>query len=168
MEGKSYWVHYFQKIDLGIQLTSSEPNEIEKKFQFPSTFEQWCKGNVNNGKILFISILRELFFKQELNFALSLNHSHQIFPIGCQGVGDFRNGAKSLLQDARLHVDHFDQLPTIEFSGILVSDLNPDQKTKHPIRFYLSSDLASVTLKCKNYLESFSLALMENIFNTID
>ena len=168
MEGKSYWVHYFQKIDLGIQLTSSEPNEIEKKFQFPSTFDQWCKGNVNNGKILFISILRELFFKQELNFALSLNHSHQIFPIGCQGVGDFRNGAKSLLQDARLHVDHFDQLPTIEFSGILVSDLNPDQKTKHPIRFYLSSDLASVTLKCKNYLESFSLALMENIFNTID
>lgn len=168
MDGKSYWIDYFQKIDLGIQLTSIDSTETEKIYQFPSVFEQWCKGNVNNGKILFISIIRELLFKQELNFALSLNHSHQIFQIGSQGVGDFRSGAKSLLQDARLHLDHLDQLPSFDFSGILVSDLNPDQKTKHPIRFYLSSDLAFVTLKCNSCLESFSLALIDNIINTID
>lgn len=168
MDGKSYWLDYFQKIDLGIQLTSSDPTEIVKKVQFPAVFHQWCKGNINNGKILFISIIRELLFEQELNFPLSLNHNHQVFPIGSKGVCDFRNGAKSLLQDARLHVNHIDQLPAIEFSGIFVSDLNPDQKTNHPIRFYLSSDLASVTLTCNTYFESFSLVLMETLINTID
>lgn len=168
MDNKTYWLDYYQKIDLGLQLTSSEAREIELEFQLHNVFIQWCKGNVNNGKILFVSIIRELLFKQELNFALSLNHSHQIFQIGSQGVGDFRSGAKSLLQDARLHLDQLDHLPTFEFSGILVSDLNPDQKTKHPIRFYLSSDLAYVTLKCNSCLESFSLALIDNINNTID
>jgi amino acid adenylation domain-containing protein len=168
MDGKSYWNNYLQNIDLGIQLNSNDLDETEKEIQIPSVFNQWCKGNVNNGKILFISIIRELLFKQELNFALSLNHSHQIFPIESRGVGDFRNGAKSLLKDARLHLDYIEHLPTIEFFGILVSDLNPDQKTKHPIRFYLSSGLASVTLKCKSYLESFCLALIENLFKTID
>ena len=168
MDNKTYWLDYYQKIDLGLQLTSSEAREIELEFQLHNVFIQWCKGNVNNGKILFVSIIRELLFKQGLNFALSLNHSHQIFQIGSQGVGDFRSGAKSLLQDARLHLDQLDHLPTFEFSGILVSDLNPDQKTKHPIRFYLSSDLAYVTLKCNSCLESFSLALIDNINNTID
>ena len=168
MDGKSYWLDYFQKIDLGIQLTSSDPTEIVKKVQFPAVFDQWCKGNINNGKILFISIIRELLFEQELNFALSLNHDQQVFPIGSKGVCDFRNGAKSLLQDARLHVNHIDQMPAIEFSGIIVSDLNPDQKTNHPIRFYLSSDLATVTLTCNTYFESFSLVLIETLINIID
>ena len=94
MDGKSYWLDYFKKIDLGIQLTSSDPTEIVKKVQFPAVFDQWCKGNINNGKILFISIIRELLFEQELNFALSLNHDQQVFPIGSKGVCDFRNGAK--------------------------------------------------------------------------
>jgi amino acid adenylation domain-containing protein len=168
MDGKSYWIDYFQRIDLGIQLTLIDSTETETIYQLPSVFEQWCKGNVNNGKILFISITRELLCNHELNFTLSLNHFHQIFPIGSQGVGDFRKGAKLLLQDARLQLDHLDQLPSFDFSGILVSDLNPDQKAKNPIRFYLSSDLTTVTLKCNSCLESFSLALIDNIINIID
>jgi amino acid adenylation domain-containing protein len=167
MEGVAYWIHYLKKINLGVQLPINGSIATKKTFQLPEDFNQWCKGNVNNGKVLLISIIREILHQHELNFQLSTNFGTHIFPIDVNGYGDFRLGAKSLLSEVKSHSEHLSEAPTVTFAGIFISDLNPDQITQHPLCFYLSPDLNSVTLTYLESLEHFSLLLMENVIDTI-
>ena len=170
MDRKSYWVDYCERINLGIQLPSSSGHltEIVKTNLLPAIFSQWCKGNVNNGKVLFTSLIRELLSTNKLNFSLSTNLQNKIIPIDCAGQGDFRKGAKTLLSEMKSHAENLDEVPVFELFGILISDLNPEQKTKYPISFFLSPDLTSVTVSYKRELEAFSLALLSNLINSID
>ena len=64
MGGETYWNNYYQSIQLGFQLTAADENEVEVNIRLPQGFGLWCKGNTNNGKILFISMVRELLFEK--------------------------------------------------------------------------------------------------------
>lgn len=169
MGGKSYWNNYYKSIQLGFQLTSTDAYEVEVNISMPKDFSLWCKGNTNNGKILFISMVRELLFEKELSFLISTNLEQYFLPIDSRGCGDFKIGAKALLEEAKAHIIHLDYLSHLELSfGIFITDVFPQQKLNIPITFLISSDLSSVSIFCKKNLEEFSLSIMEGVVESID
>lgn len=169
MGGKSYWNNYYQSIQLGFQLTSTDAYEVEVNFSLPKDFSMWCKGNTNNGKILFISMVRELLFEKELSFLISTNLEQYFFSIDSRGCGDFKIGAKALLGEAKVHLNHIEFLTHPELSfGILITDVLPQQKFDIPITFLVGSDLNSVSIFCKKNLEEFSLSIIDGVVESIE
>lgn len=51
-----------------IHLSSEDTFRQSQDFQLPEIFSGWCKGNINNGKVLFISIVRELLCAHSIQF----------------------------------------------------------------------------------------------------
>ena len=143
MDSKSFWYDYFQKTELGLQLTLHSEEKKQAEYLLPGIFHTWCKGNINNAKFLLASILRELLFENETDFLVSVSLGNRILPIDKNGFGDFRIGAKNLIKEAAL-------------------------QSEHPIKIIISLDLNSISVKFKSEFEGFTIGLIENIIHLID
>ena len=73
MDSKTFWNDYFQKSELGLQLNYLSDEEIVSSYKLPDNFNSWCKGNVNNAKFLFVSIIRELLHEKETKIVISVS-----------------------------------------------------------------------------------------------
>ncbi|MFY7668159.1 MAG: condensation domain-containing protein, partial [Crocinitomicaceae bacterium] len=168
MDSKSFWNEYFQKSELGLQLNYLSDGEIASSYSLPDNFNTWCKGNVNNAKFLLVSIIRELLFENESTLFISVSIGQKILPIDLNGFGDFKIGAKNLIQAAVLQSEHLDYLDIQDFSGILITDSDSISPQKSPIVLSLSQDLKSISITCKSEYEEFSIGLIENVIHVIN
>jgi acyl-coenzyme A synthetase/AMP-(fatty) acid ligase/aryl carrier-like protein/NRPS condensation-like uncharacterized protein len=168
MDSKSFWNEYFQKSELGLQLNYLSDGEIASSYTLPDNFNTWCKGNVNNAKFLLVSIIRELLFENESTLFISVSIGQKILPIDLNGFGDFKIGAKNLIQAAVLQSEHLDYLDIQDFSGILITDSDSISPQKSPIVLSLSQDLKSISITCKSEYEEFSIGLIENVIHVIN
>ncbi len=119
MEGKIYWQEFLGRTRFGLPLEISNSPNVLSEFVLPAVFNIWCKGNVNNGKLLLLSIVRELFFVQNWNISLSFQHNQLFFPVDTNGCGDFRTGAKSLIEDFRKHIEQIDSFQNFDLFGVM-------------------------------------------------
>jgi len=168
MDSKSFWYDYFQKTELGLQLTLHSEEKKQAEYLLPGIFHTWCKGNINNAKFLLASILRELLFENETDFLVSVSLGNRILPIDKNGFGDFRIGAKNLIKEAALQSEHIDFLEIQNFSGILIAESDSSLGQKSPIKIIISLDLNSISVKFKSEFEGFTIGLIENIIHLID
>lgn len=168
MDSKTFWNQYFQKSELGLQLNYHSDGEIISSHKLPDNFNTWCKGNVNNAKFLLASIIRELLYENEATLLISVSIGQKILPIDLNGFGDFKIGAKNLIQEAVLQSEHLDYLDIQDFSGILITDSDSISPEKNPIVLSLSQDLNSISITCKSEYEAFSLGLIENVIHLIN
>ena len=168
MDSKTFWNDYFQKSELGLQLNYLSDEEIVSSYKLPDNFNSWCKGNVNNAKFLFVSIIRELLHEKETKIVISVSIGQKKLPIDIKGVGDFKIGAKNLIQKAVVQSEHLDYFDVQDFSGILITDSDSISFQRSPIIFNISQDLKSITVISKTEFEEFALGLIEHAIHVIN
>ena len=168
MLSRDYWTNYYKSIKLGKSIEGVFTNDVEFDFHLPEQLNTWSKGNLNNAKILLLSIIREIFFEHELPFSLSLSIDSQCLPIDTCGNGDFRVGAKKLLEDFRSHLLHIDSFFLIESRGLLVTDESSKTNGKETIVFTISDNLNTIKVFCRNELQQFVRALSQIIISKIN
>ena len=167
MEGKIYWQEFLGRTRFGLPLEISNSPNVLSEFVLPAVFNIWCKGNVNNGKLLLLSIVRELFFVQNWNISLSFQHNQLFFPVDTNGCGDFRTGAKSLIEDFRKHIEQIDSFQNFDLFGVVISDSKIQNNSQYPILLVLSEDCSKISIDCSKTYESFCDALLKNIYDII-
>jgi amino acid adenylation domain-containing protein len=168
MEGKSFWNDYFQKSQLGLQLNYLSDGEKVSSFTLPDNFNTWCKGNVNNAKFLLVSIVREILYENDSTILIIVSIGKKTLPIDLNGFGDFKIGAKNLIQAAVLQSENLDYLDIQDFSGILITDFDSISSHRNPIIFSVSQDLKSISIISKTEYEAFSIGLIENVIHVIN
>lgn len=168
MDSKSFWNDYFQKSEIGLQLNYLSDEEIVSFYKLPHNFNSWCKGNINNAKFLFVSIVRKLLHENDIKIVISVSIGQKTLPINLKWVGDFKIGAKNLIQEAVVQSEHLDYLDIQDFSGILITDTDSISFQISPIIFNISQDLKSISVTSKTEFEEFSLGLIEHAIHIIN
>ena len=163
MDERGYWNNYLLGSSLGFPLEGRFTSNVDFSFLLPEELSHWCKGNLNNGKLLLISIIREVFQENDLIICLGIRHGAHCFPIDVRGEGDFRSGAKKLLGEFRNHLVYMDSFLPFESSGLVISDSSSTSRGKDTMEFIVSEDLRSIHVCCKVELEKFVRALSKLI-----
>jgi acyl-coenzyme A synthetase/AMP-(fatty) acid ligase/aryl carrier-like protein len=148
-----------------IHLSSENTFRQSQDFQLPEIFSGWCKGNINNGKVLFISIVRELLYAHSIPISLVIQHDRTLISIPTTGLGDFREGAKTIMTGLKSHVVSPNQYQASLDSGIIVAQtLDP---YLYPIAFCLSEDLKGFQVfyspEFAQFTQDLSLCIVDSI-----
>ncbi len=168
MEGKVYWQEYMSKTKFGLPLEASQLLNGQSEFALPLIFKTWCKGNVNNGKLLLLSIVRELIIAENWSFSLSLQYNQLCIPIAINGNGDFKSGAKSLIEEFRHHIECIDTFQSVDVYGIVISDSTKPNNSNYPILIALNEDLTMFSISCNKIYATFCTALAQQVCHKID
>jgi len=166
MEGKIYWQEYLSNTKFGLPLEVAQSPNIVSEFILPQIFKSWCKGNVNNGKLLLLSIVRELIYAENWSFSLGFQHKQLCIPITIEGNKDFRIGAKLLIQEFRNHIDYIETFQPIDCYGIVISDST--KINNYPILIALSEDFTVFSISCNKIYTTFCTALAKHVCHQID
>lgn len=148
-----------------IHLSSEDTFRQSQDFELPEIFSGWCKGNINNGKVLFISIVRELLCAHSIPISLVIQHDRTLISIPTTGLGDFREGAKAIMTGLKAHAVTQNIYQASVNTGIIVAQtIDP---SSYPIAFCLSEDLKGFQAFCSREYAQFTQDLSHCILNSI-
>ncbi len=165
MEGAAFWKDYLAKLNFGQSLETNQVQFAEIIKPLPDRFAQNCKSNINNAKLLLISLLRETAHRTgvKLSFAFTINN--KTIPIDSNGVGDYKVGAKELLELSRKLNSYLSELPEQSFSGIIISDESYHKGLSSAIHIVIHANLKTISCNCLHPFESTIEKLIDSAFD---
>jgi non-ribosomal peptide synthetase component F/aryl carrier-like protein len=155
-----FWQTYYNQINPSKRVHCGDTNS-QLNVHVPDEFQQMCKGNINNAKILLASCLQELSMKligEAVYLAFSLDS--KAIPLDGIATGDFRSTAKKILEFSRIIHPELSRIPSIHTSGIVISDSHYSGQGSWSVQIEFSDHLDQLTIRCdESYLLLFEILL---------
>lgn len=159
----SYWSTYFEGITIGNKIKLKSSKRLEKVFLIPTDFEQISRGNINNAKLILVSVISEIYTSSNISFQLGFKHENNIIPVDIKTKETYKKFAKQLLHSFRNHLNNIDDFSFNNFSGIVVRDNFSKKIYNNPIEIIINEDLKSVSLNTISELFEFGCLIIDCI-----
>ena len=124
-----------------INFLFSEFIQEESTFFFSEQFKNASKGNPNNAIILFTSLIRELLNQLEIKTQTYMVFEKSIFKVNPTPIGDFKIGAKKLLEQVKSSKD---KVEDFQLEAIIVAGQRFNHLEDCPLTFLIDQEVASL------------------------